>query len=143
MRSDKENELYLIKSGHSNNLMLDATDSDQVKIQPFSGSNVQLWKCVRASRAGYFYIINHNTGKALDYHYRPNQQNKYLLKTAPLCTSTNSTQEFVINKNGRITNVYTGENIDIVDAQYRPGISVQLWADNGNQAQQFTLQKRT
>ena len=58
---NKENELYLIRSGHSNNLMLDATDPNQVKIQPFTGSSAQLWKIVRASRAGYFYIINHNT----------------------------------------------------------------------------------
>ncbi|KAJ3646966.1 hypothetical protein Zmor_024521 [Zophobas morio] len=138
---DKEDELYLIRSGHSSNLVLDATDPNQVKIEPYTGYSAQLWKFVRASKAGYFYIINHYTGDALDYQYRPTQKNKYLLKLAPL--SQSSRQEYMINKNGRLSNVYTGENIDIVDAQFRHGTSVQLWGDNGDQAQEFNLQKKT
>ncbi|XP_063903566.1 uncharacterized protein LOC135123000 isoform X1 [Zophobas morio] len=138
---NKEKELYLIRSGHSSDLVLDAIDPNQVKIQPFTGSSTQLWKFVRASRGGYFYIINHNTSNALDYHYRPKKQNKYLLRTAPFVH--NSRQEYMINKNGRLSNVNTVQNIDIVNAQFRPGTFVQLWADNGDEAQEFVLEKKT
>ena len=78
---------------------------------------------------------------ALDYHYRPKKQNKYLLRTAPFVH--NSRQEYMINKNGRLSNVNTVQNIDIVNAQFRPGTFVQLWADNGDEAQEFVLEKKT
>ncbi|KAJ3648017.1 hypothetical protein Zmor_019853 [Zophobas morio] len=130
----KEDELYVIRSV-SSGLVLDASEPDQIQIQYFTGFAQQLWRFERGTHAGLFRIVNNATGTPLDYHY-------YLDNWYGLNVNASTEQEFFINAKGTITNVNTSWNFDILQNHTVPGTFVGLYKEDGNLAQQFTLQEK-
>ncbi|KAJ3647287.1 hypothetical protein Zmor_019855 [Zophobas morio] len=131
-------DLYIIRSAIQYGLVLDGTDHNYIKIQPFAGFCSQFWKMETASRAGLFYIVNKCTGTVLDVEYVDAIGTwKTLLKKK----NGSMVQQWVLKENGRIMNAEKLYNLDIFSAGYTIGNTVNIWKDNGNGAQEYILQR--
>ncbi|KAJ3666110.1 hypothetical protein Zmor_001565 [Zophobas morio] len=115
-------------------LTLDGLNPDNVKVSDFGGYSYQRWIFEYGDKPGHFFIVNAYNGLVLDVQ-NSNRDPNIILNTK----SNSLSQQWILNWNGTILNVYYGRNMDIYQGDFFPGNIVIVYPDNGLKQQQWTL----
>ena len=137
-------DYYYIASALDTNKVLDVKNgstSNGANIQLYkkNGTNAQLFRFVKSSTDGYYYIINKGSGKAIDV-----QNGSTASGTNVQQYKRNNTQaqrwKLQYADDGNITiQAQCGKYLDVKNAETKNGTNIWIYTGNGTKAQKFVL----
>lgn len=141
-----EGDYYYIASALNTSMVLDVTngstkDGANIQLYKKNATNAQLFRFVKSSKDGYYYIVNKGSGKAIDvqgggttsgtnvqqYTRNNTQAQRWVLRCVP-------------GSNDRINiKAQCGKYLDVKNAEAKNGTNIWIYDGNGTNAQQFLL----
>lgn len=139
-----EGDYYYIASALDTNKVLDVKNGSKsnganIQLYKKNGTNAQLFRFVKSSKDGYYYIINKGSGKAVDV-----QNGSTASGTNVQQYQRNNTQaqrwKLQYTSSGNVSiQAQCGKYLDVKNAETKNGTNIWIYNGNGTKAQEFVL----